>query len=254
MAEKQELNEVGGWLLFFIITLVIFSPLFNLYTLFTQIEFLAFTDIIEYLAITSLFILTGIFLWTKKSYALRFAKVFLITQFIVNIVNSFIFSDFSSVGQYFVYFVIWILYLYNSKRVKQIYGNLKEKSSGIQIWPILAIIYTFLAPIFGAVFAVIALINISRNRKLKGLTLSIIALIISILYVAVLVGYGALMGANFDYVPEDIEMECSDYCYNIDIATQYFMEYNTAESGFMCYCLDDSSNTVDQKVYLYSIE
>ena len=145
MAEKHELNDVGGWLLFFIITLVIFSPLFNLYTLFTQLEFLAFTDIIESLAITSLFIIAGVFLWTKKPYAVKFAKVFLITQFIINIALSFIFSDFSSVGQYFVYFVIWILFLYNSKRVKQVYGNLKEKSSGMQIWPILAIIYTFIA-------------------------------------------------------------------------------------------------------------
>jgi len=254
MAEKHELNDVGGWLLFFIITLVIISPLFNLFILFSELDFLMFTDIIEMLGFISLFILTGVFLWTKKPYAVQFAKVFLITTFIVNIVTSFLLSDFSFIAQSTIYFIIWILYLYNSERVKQVYGNLKEKSSGMQIWPILSIIYTFIAPIFGAVFAVIALINISKNRKLKGLALSIIALILSILYVAVLFGYGALMGANFDYVPEDIEMECSDYCYYVDSATQYFMEYSTAENGFMCYCLDDSSDIVEQKVYPYTLE
>ena len=155
----DNLNSISGWLAFFIITLVSLSPLFNLYILFSQIKTLMFTDIIEILAIISIFILTGIFLWTKKPYAVKFAKVFLITQFIVNIVSSFVLSDFSYIVQKTIYFIIWISYLYKSERVKQVYGNLKEKSKGTQIWPIVAIIYAFLAPIFGAVFAVIATIG-----------------------------------------------------------------------------------------------
>lgn len=254
MTEKENLKDVGGWLLFFIITLVILSPLFNLFILFSQIETLMFTDIIEMLATISLFILTGIFLWTKKPYAVKFAKVFLITTFIVNILVSFIDSDFSRVGQYFVYFVIWILYLYNSKRVKQVYGNLNEKSEGTQIWPIVAIIYAFLAPVFGAVFAIIGLINISKNRKLNGMVLSIIALIVSIVFFIILFGYGMLQGANFDYVPEDIESSCNDYCYDMDGATSYLIEYNYGTSSFICYCTDDNGNNVNQKSFPYTLE
>lgn len=254
MTEKENLKDVGGWLLFFIITLVIISPLFNLYLLFSQIDFLMFTDIIEMLASISLFILTGIFLWTKKPYAVQFAKVFLITTFIVNIVSSFLLSDFSYIAQGTIYFIIWILYLNKSERVKQVYGNLKEKSEGTQIWPIVAIIYAFLAPVFGAVFAIIGLIKISKNRKLNGMVLSIIALVVSILFFLLLFGYGMLQGANFDYVPEDIEIKCNDYCYDVDGATSYLIEYNYGTSSFICYCTDDYGNNVDQKSFPYTLE
>ena len=202
----------------------------------------------------SLFILAGIFLWTKKPYAVKFTKIFLITTLILNIANAVIFSDYSFVVQGTVYFIIWILYLNKSERVKQVYGNLKETQKGMQIWTILSIIYAFLSPIFGIIFSIISLKRISKNHKLKGMGISIAALIIGIIIFLLYFGYGALMGANFDYVPEDIEMECSDYCYYVDSATQYFMEYSTAKNGFMCYCLDDSSDIVEQKVYPYTLE
>ena len=252
MTEKENLKDVGGWLLFFIITLVIISPLFNLFILFSQIETLMFTDIIEMLATISLFILTGIFLWTKKPYAVKFAKVFLITTLIVNIVSSFILSDFSHLVLRTVYFIIWISYLYKSERVKQVYSNLKEKSEGIQIWPIVAIIYAFLAPVFGAVFAIIGLINISRNRKLNGMVLSIIALIVSIVFFILLFGYRMLQGASF--VPEEIESSCNDYCYDVEGATSYLIEYNYGTSSFICYCTNDKGDIVNQKSFPYTLE
>jgi hypothetical protein len=254
MAKKQELNDVGGWLLFFIISLVIINPIFNLFLIFSEYQSYMFIEIIENLSYISLFILAGIFLWTKKPYAVKFTKVFLIATLILNITNAVIFSDYSFVVQGTIYFIIWILYLNQSERVKQVYGNLKENQKGMQIWPTLSIIYAFLSPIFGIIFSIISLKRISKNHKLKGMGISISALVIGIVIFLLSLGYGVLIGASFDYVPEDIEMGCSDYCYYVDSATQYFIEYSTVENGFMCYCLDDSLEDVEQKVYPYTFE
>ena len=179
--EKENLNSIDGWLLFFIISLIIFSPLFNLYRLFSQIETLAFADMVGMLASISLFIISGIFLWRKKPYAVKFAKIILITTFIVNIISAVYYSDYSDTAQGTISDMVWVLYLYNSRRVKQVYGNLHDKQTGMQIWPIMAIIYAFIAPVFGVVFGIVGLINIYKNRKLKGKMLSTIALIISLL-------------------------------------------------------------------------
>ncbi|MBU1245765.1 MAG: hypothetical protein ABIJ20_03650 [Nanoarchaeota archaeon] len=254
MSKKEKTKNITGWLLFFIITLVIISPFLNLYTLFTQLESLGFASIIESLAMVSLFILAGIFLWKKKPYALRFAKVFLITQGAIN-VGMFFFYSYSpkaNLFSFFGYFLVWALYLYNSKKVKKIYGNLKEKSSGLQIWPILAIIYAFIFNIFGIIFSVIALINISKNKKLKGFALSIVALVISIIVFGGFLAYGFLAVINEGSgVPEEIEIPCHDYCYDVSGAVEYSMEYNVIEESYMCSCLDEFSGVIEQKVYPY---
>ena len=178
--EKENLKDISGWLLFFIISLIIFSPLFNLYLLFSQIKILSFADITRMSASISLFIITGIFLWRKKSYAVKFAKITLITTLIVNIISAVYYSDYSDTSQGTIGLIIWILYLYNSKRVKQVYENLHDKQTGMQVWPMIAIIYAFIAPVFGVVFGIVGLIDIYKNRKLKGKTLCIVALIISL--------------------------------------------------------------------------
>jgi len=254
--KKENNKTINGWLLFFIITLVIITPLFNLFRLYSQIETLIFIDLVEMLAVISLFILTGIFLWTKKPYAVKFAKVVLITNLIFFISVAFLFSDFSYVIQTTIYSIIWIVYLYKSKQVKQVYSNLKEKSKGIQIWPILAIIYSFLTPIFSIVFAIIGLINISKNRKLKGMALSIIALVISFVFFTLLFGYGMLQTTNLDSVPEDIKLSCSDHCYEDSRNTFYVIGYDEETSSFICSCTDNDGNYIKQKSfhYTYSLE
>lgn len=251
MADEDNLNSISGWLAFFIFASLIISPIFQLFITFT--EYTTILEIIEGLGMASLFVLIGVFLLKKKPYAVKFSKIVLITTLATNIILAFL-GEIVFSPAYFISPLIWILYLYNSKRVKAVYGSLKETQKGLQTWPILGIIYAFIAPTFGIVFSIVGLINISRNRKLNGMALSIIALIIGIVIFLLSFGYYALLGASFDYVPEDIEMECSDYCYNVDSATQYFMEYSTSENGFMCYCLDDSSDIVEQKVYPYTLE
>ena len=251
MANEDNLNSISGWLAFFIFASLIISPIFQLFITFT--EYTTILEIIEGLGMASLFVLIGVFLLKKKPYAVKFSKIVLITTLATNIILAFL-GEIVFSPAYFISPLIWILYLYNSKRVKAVYGSLKETQKGYQLWPVLGIIYSIISPTFGIVFSIVGLINISKNRKLKGMGLSIIALILGIIIFLLYFGYGALMGANFDYVPEDIEMECSDYCYYLDSATQYFMEYSTAENGFMCYCLDDSSEIVEQKVYPYTLE
>jgi len=254
MVKREELNDIGGWLLFFIITLVIISPLYNLSIIFSQFDAYTLVEIFESLASVSLFILAGIFLWVKMPYAVKFAKVFLVTTLVINVIYAIVFSDFSDLIQGTVYYLIWIMYLNKSERVKIVYGRLKEKKKGMQVWPILSIIYAFVSPTFGIIFSIISLRNISRNHKLKGLGLSIVALITGIVIFMVVIGYSALIGASFDYVPEEIEASCLDYCNNTPDATEYFMEYNTAEQGYICYCLNDYSDILGQKIYPHILE
>lgn len=227
---------------------LIISPIFQLYITFT--EYTSILEIIEGFGMAALFILVGLFLLKKKPYAVKFSKIVLITTLVTNIIllllKEIVFSP-----PFFISPIIWALYLYKSKRVKVVYSSLKEAEKGFQVWSILGIIFSFMAPLFGIIFSIVALKNISKNKKLKGMGLSIISLIIGIVVFLISFGYYVLLGASFDYAPEDIEASCSDYCYNVESATRYFMEYSTKESGYICYCTDDASKIIDQKLYPY---
>ena len=245
--EKSSLNNIGGWLTFFIITLVIISPLINIGSIFA--EGISAYDIVFILGEISLFIVSGIFLWNKKSYAVKFTKIVLFTLGIELIIYSIISSDYTFLRGV-PYCVIWILYLYNSERVNQVYGKLKESQSGFNIWSIMAIIYSFVQPVFGAVFAITSFVYMSKNKKTKGLVLSIIALIISlILFIAIFL-YGALYGtAVGGYAPESIKTSCNDFCYSVNGATSFIVEYSSSEAGYVCNCMGNYDNIVDKKVF-----
>ncbi len=181
--ELKDLNNIGGWLAFFIFSLIAVSPIFNTFLLVEEI--VDFLTLIDVLGGISLFMLSGIFLWKRKPYAIKFTKIFLIVIFIFNIVYFLLgITESNTIGSGFIYFIIWILFLYKSKRVKAIYGNLKEKQEGYQIWPIVAIIYSLLMQYhFGIVFGVVAIINILKNKKLKGMGLSLSAIAISVIVI-----------------------------------------------------------------------
>lgn len=243
----KKLDDIGGWLLFFIISLTIFSPLFNFFILLVEIEFLSFMELLETLATISLSILAGIFLWTKEPHAVQFTKIVLITNFIIIFVTDLIFLNSPDYFFHaFIYSIIWILYLYKSERVYQVYGNLKEKSGGRQIWSTLAIIYAIVLPIYGIIFSVTSLIKLSKNSKLRGRTISIIALIISILVLFLFFGYGLSHSVNAINVPEITELRCNIYCSNISLSSYYLIEYDYVTSSFICYCLDGLGNDLDQ--------
>lgn len=203
--KDKELNDIGGWLALLIFTLVIFSPIYNIFLLSEWYPTITIFEIVNILSMISLLILAGIFLWNKKPYAVKFTKIFLITTFFENLFFysiSKIASNESQILDYnlninlsslFGFFIVWTLYIYNSKRVERIYGHLKEKNEGYQVWSILSIIYAFLEPIFAIVISIVSLINISRNRKLKGMGLSIIALVISVVMIFSFLLVGAFL-------------------------------------------------------------
>lgn len=152
MAENEELNNIGGWLLFFIVTLVIISPIFNL----VSIESADIYTLYDTIGVVSLFVLSGIFLWTKKPYAVKFTKISLWVILVSNIFLIILLPEIIEFGtpgipSMFGYPIIWLLYLSYSKRVNIVYGKLKEKEKGWQIWPILSIIFLFLEVYFFAI-------------------------------------------------------------------------------------------------------
>jgi hypothetical protein len=248
MKDKENLNIISGWLAFFIFVSLFISPILQFFIL---LEYTSITDILDGIGMISLFILMGLFLKKKKPYAVKFSKILLITILATNTFALISLGPTVFSPVYLISPFIWMMYIYNSERVRAVYGSLKETKKGLQSWPILGIIYSLIMPTLGIIFSIVALINISKNRKLKGIGLSITALILGVIALLFYFGY-ALMGSSFDYIPEDIEISCSDYCDNMDSATQYTMEYSPAASGFMCYCWDDFSEIVNQKIYLES--
>jgi hypothetical protein len=136
MAKEEKLKGVGGWLLFFIITLVFITPLSTLYYLSS-----------DYFIIDGLFdtglalisigfavwaVVAGISLWRKKPEAVIRTKEFLITYLafaVVSLIIGIIFTsdlladdifieDSVNLVRSLVYFGIWFSYLNMSKRVK----------------------------------------------------------------------------------------------------------------------------------------
>lgn len=142
---KPELKGVGGWLLFFCISLTILSPILTLYNFASGYNDIK--ELIKYLpSIYNVFIIdiivgsiviafsiyAGISLWTVKKNAVRIAKLYLITFIsysflelimylsvfpgkVINIVM----GDFiKEIIKSLIYFTIWYLYLIKSKRVR----------------------------------------------------------------------------------------------------------------------------------------
>jgi hypothetical protein len=235
--EEKELNGIGGWLTFFIITIMIISPIISLTFLFTDVP-LTIYDYIEGFGTISVLILSGIFLLQKKSYAVLFTKLVLVGMFITTIIYLFLgeFETFMNP----IYPIIWFWYFSVSKRVKITYGKLKEPEKGNFVWPKLSIIYAFIAPMFGLIFSIISLNKISKHRNLKGLWLSVGALIISILvFVAFL-----FVGAVSTYAPESIDIECNNICYDNPEATQYIALPTANIDAYNCVCMDDAGEEV----------
>lgn len=131
---------VRGWLLFFCLSLTVFSPLGTIVLVSLQIpdiviqasQFSGLPKVI-FLIITfslpsgfSLFgIYAGIALWRVRHNAVKIAKTYLFTFFICNIIYSLLLND-RHVGMFWlvstiVYFALWYAYLIKSKRVNAIY-------------------------------------------------------------------------------------------------------------------------------------
>lgn len=238
--KEEGLLGVSGWLFFFVITIMILSPIYSLFLLFEE-PFMTTFNYVEGLGMISTLILAGIFLINKKYYAVTFAKIVLISMGINAIIYIFI-GDYS-ISRTLVYSIIWFWYLSVSKRVKITYGKIKEPKKGKFIWPTLSIIYAFLSPLSGLLFSIVSLRKISKNRKLNGLGLSIIALIISIIVII----YFLFAGAFSSYVPEEVDLECNNYCYYLGGASTYIILPTVNSEIYNCVCTDSKGNEISSK-------
>jgi hypothetical protein len=250
---NENLNKIDGWLAFLIFSTLFLSPIFQIIIFYYQADFVI--DIIYGLIVSSLFILTGVFLLKKKPFAVTFAKAMYLYIFLSNIFELIIFGVEDSNNFFISMFItpiIWFVYLVVSKKIKVVYGNLKEKQEGYQIWPILAIIYSFLLPLFGLFMALIGLKNIINNHKLKGMFLSIGSIIISLLLILFFLFIG-FDNENYD-LPQDIVFNCNDFCYNIPNVENYQLEYINSKKAYLCSCLNISNSIIDYKLIEDSIE
>jgi len=181
--KEEDLNGVGGWLAFFVVTIMIISPILSFSLSFSDGTGATTTwDFILILAQISVMILAGIFLIQKKYYAVTFTKIVL-WGMLISIIFDFFASSMLNLelpkGNIF-YPIIWLWYFGSSERVKQTYEHIKEPQEGFLIWSKLAIIYGIFSPIFGLFFSGYSLYKISKNGRIKGMLISIIGLLLFI--------------------------------------------------------------------------
>jgi hypothetical protein len=149
--KDEKFKKVGGWLLLFCITLIVFMPLFSAYNLIINfndsIYFDLFTtypnwliisviDIIVVVGLIFFSIYAGIALLRIKQNAVSIAKKYLITYLLYGIISSFFpflagfpsesYDDFISMAVRgifgtLIYFAVWYDYLRKSKRVSRTY-------------------------------------------------------------------------------------------------------------------------------------
>ena len=170
---KKVKKGVGGWLLLFVILLTIINPLLNfpevlallssIYQIFSfHLLILLFIlpiiipiiiEITSFIGLICFSIYAGVSLWRVKPNAVKIAKIFLITQIIIYIINFIInliivisyvpiypvtieFSDMgpiiSKVCISSIVSVAWFCYLTKSKRVKATYGKKVEGVESIE--------------------------------------------------------------------------------------------------------------------------
>lgn len=150
-ATSKELKGIGGWLLFFCLTLILFTPLQSLkgimdygnvskyFQNFPELKTFILIDLAMGIPIIIFSIITGILLLQIRQNAVKIAKIYLLTNLLYSII-SFIFPFIilpSNLTQVMVgdltkdtvrsigYVIIWFSYLNASKRVKNTFDTVK---------------------------------------------------------------------------------------------------------------------------------
>ncbi|MDO8480513.1 MAG: hypothetical protein Q7S65_01710, partial [Nanoarchaeota archaeon] len=183
-------KEVTGWLGFFIFTLLVASPLANLVMILRGSS--SPLEVVESVASISLFLLAGIFLLSRTPYALSFTKVVLMVTLAVGVISwamrlspSPQSENLFGLLRAISYPIIWLLYLSRSKRVKLVYGGLKEGKEHTTIWPILGAVYGVFSPAYGIVFSTLGLRKMAKLENLRGMELCMLGLVFSIVVLAI---------------------------------------------------------------------
>lgn len=175
----DKLKGVGGWLLFFIITLVFIGPIYQLLDFFLYPQFyfygevLAPSSVVYAILISGWMIFAGVSLWAKNKKAVIWAKEFLIAMLVLSIFSSIYSYGFFSSEDYslilydvfrgIVYFAIWFSYLNVSKRVKNTFKDRKLNLGRVVAVSAIAIAALFVLTI---IFSFIPL-KIGENTSLE---------------------------------------------------------------------------------------
>lgn len=163
MVKEEKLKGVGGWLLFFIITLVFITPLSTLYYLSSDyyiIDGLFDTG----LALISIgfavwAVVVGISLWRKNKNAVIRTKEFLLAYLSFGIISvivgavlggysadpELLASDSISLVRAIGYFAIWFSYLNVSKRVKNTFKDRNLKTKRLLITILITLVLAFIS-------------------------------------------------------------------------------------------------------------
>ncbi len=121
------------------------------------------------------------------------------------------------------------------------------------IWSILAIIFTFIIPILGLVFGIIALVQIKKDPTLRGRGLAIASIVISILIPLIilsLVFISLFLITTSSSIPETLTVE--DLPSEMPIFN--FWEQSSIQENFedyeyiLYYYLDDSKEDAQEKI------
>ena len=129
--EKKEknLNKIAGWLLFFIISTGIISPIMNIF----QWCYGPLNDCAIGVVAAALGVGVAALMLTKTRYSLLVAKLFmfLVLAWDIMVIISVIGDPGSSLegGPAFIGKIIWLIYLFRSKRVKAVYLSDKQQTS-----------------------------------------------------------------------------------------------------------------------------
>ena len=140
MEDKRMIKGVGGWLLFFIITIVFIQPIVYLYSFIQYESFF-------HLLLLTFSLVAGINLWKVNKGAVKIAKAYLLTLVGVGLLDVILicqgdpkidcayFFGRQSLS-IFIYPTIWYTYLSKSKRVQNTYSKDKgnQKKSKYNKW------------------------------------------------------------------------------------------------------------------------
>lgn len=125
--ERESVKGIGGWLLFFIITLVFIQPILYFYSFIRYKYFFS-------LLLLVFSLIAGISLWGRTKRAVKITKAYLTTLMVMGALAVFWNCQADPVscasylreqsGVLFIYPAIWLTYLRKSRRVKNTYGGI----------------------------------------------------------------------------------------------------------------------------------
>ena len=224
-------EEISGWLAFFIyVSCCIGSPILNLVALL-QHGIPPLLLLIQGLGSISIFPLMGYFLVRKEPYAVPFTRLVLIILLILGILG--LAGSIGGVTYPWIGILVWIWYFSTSKKVKSIYGDLREEKVEYPVWFYLGLVYALLCPLFGIIFSIISIISTASNKKSNGLTLSVC---VSVLAVATL-AYPIYLTLSTP-VSGDVSSTCYNYCSEKVgfIGGYYGVYYEPLALAYHCEC------------------